>query len=50
MMAEACGSPKDFYVIPGATHNDTYGIGGDEYFDRWRKFLDIIRPNPGGLP
>lgn len=42
--------PKELYVIPGATHNDTYAAGGDEYFDRWRKFLDIIPSTPGGPP
>jgi uncharacterized protein len=33
-------SPKQFYEIPGADHNDTYLVGGDEYFAVWQKFLN----------
>jgi fermentation-respiration switch protein FrsA (DUF1100 family) len=36
--------PKDFYVIRGATHNDTYVIGGKEYLDVWKEFLKENRP------
>ena len=36
---ELAAPPKDFYVIPGATHNDTYAAGGREYVDVWRNFL-----------
>lgn len=36
--------PKDFYVIPGATHNDTYLAGGKQYVEKWRQFLE----NEGG--
>ena len=32
-------SPKEFYEIPGAGHNDTYFVGGKEYFAVWQKFL-----------
>ncbi len=32
--------PRDFYVIPGATHNDTYLAGGKQYVERWRQFLE----------
>ena len=31
--------PKDFYEIAGADHNDTYLVGGHEYFAVWQKFL-----------
>lgn len=31
--------PKWFYEIPGASHNDTYIIGGKEYFQRIDEFL-----------
>ena len=30
---------KEFYEIPGADHNDTYLVGGTEYFAVWQKFL-----------
>ena len=36
---EKAPSPKDFYEIPGADHNDTYLVGGNEYFAVWQKFL-----------
>jgi fermentation-respiration switch protein FrsA (DUF1100 family) len=29
---DAAPEPKKLYVIPGASHNDTYRVGGDEYF------------------
>ena len=38
-MFEAANPPKEFYVIPGASHNDTYLIGGKAYWETWRKFL-----------
>ena len=31
--------PKRFFPIPGASHNDTYVVGGDAYFDVWEQFL-----------
>ncbi len=37
---ELAAPPKDLYVIPGATHNDTYLAGGREYLEVWRKFLE----------
>lgn len=36
---EAANEPKSFYVIPGADHNDTYQVGGSEYFEKIREFL-----------
>ena len=39
---ELAATPKDFYVIPGATHNDTYVAGGQEYVEVWRRFLKGI--------
>jgi hypothetical protein len=36
----AAPDPKAFYEIRNAGHNDTYLIGGAEYFDRIEKFLD----------
>ena len=37
----AANSPKDLYIIPGAHHNDTYGVGGEDYFNRLKAFIDI---------
>ena len=36
---EAANPPKEFYAIPGASHNDTYVVGGPRYWEVWRKFL-----------
>lgn len=36
---EAAPSEKEFYTIPGAHHNDTYVVGGKEYFDRFERFV-----------
>jgi hypothetical protein len=36
---EKSRSLKEFYEIPGADHNDTYLVGGHEYFAVWQKFL-----------
>jgi len=35
----AANSPKDLYIIPGAHHNDTYVVGGREYFQRLKSFI-----------
>ncbi|MFZ5448555.1 MAG: alpha/beta hydrolase [Thermodesulfobacteriota bacterium] len=35
----AANSPKDLYIIPGAHHNDTYMVGGKEYFRRLKAFI-----------
>jgi hypothetical protein len=34
----AAPEPKQFYVIRGAGHNDTYVVGGEDYFQRLRAF------------
>lgn len=36
---EAANEPKRFYTIRGAGHNDTYIVGGDEYFRTLREFV-----------
>jgi fermentation-respiration switch protein FrsA (DUF1100 family) len=36
---EAAKPPKDWYVIPGADHNDTYQVGGPAYFRRLGEFI-----------
>ncbi len=35
-------APKEFYTIAGATHNDTYRVGGDAYFERLRVFIESV--------
>ncbi len=35
----AAMEPKELYIIPGAHHNDTYLVGGREYFDRLKTFI-----------
>lgn len=37
---EAANEPKQFYTIPGAGHNDTYLVGGREYFEVLRLFVE----------
>ncbi len=39
---ELARPPKELFVIPGAGHNDTYGVGGEKYLEVWRRFLDAI--------
>lgn len=38
-LAGRVGDRGEFYVIRGADHNDTYGLGGKEYADRVRAFV-----------
>lgn len=35
----ATNDPKEFYEIAGAGHNDTFFVGGEEYFDRIDQFV-----------
>lgn len=40
----AAAEPKEFYDIEGAGHNDTYGVGGPEYFSALNRFItDTLR-------
>ena len=39
---EAANTPKEFYVIPGADHNDTYLVGGTAYWEKLREFIDNL--------
>jgi len=32
--------PKRFFAIPGASHNDTYLVGGEAYWRALREFLE----------
>jgi hypothetical protein len=42
----AAPEPKKFFAIPGASHNDTYVIGREAYWQAVREFLDAL-PGPG---
>jgi fermentation-respiration switch protein FrsA (DUF1100 family) len=39
---EAASQPKEFYLIPGADHNDTFWVGGKEYLERVRRFAQSV--------
>jgi len=39
---EAAREPKQFLEVPGATHDDTYLVGGEKYLETIRKFLDGV--------
>ena len=40
---EAAKSPKFFYAIPGADHNNTYQVGGAAYFRRLAEFIQMVQ-------
>jgi hypothetical protein len=40
----AANKPKWLYAIPNADHNDTYVVGGQQYFNRIDEFLNIDIP------
>jgi fermentation-respiration switch protein FrsA (DUF1100 family) len=44
---EAASSPKRFYRIEGAGHNDTYAVGGDPYYSALGEFLDSLPAGDG---
>jgi len=39
---EAAPNPKEFVVLPGAGHNDTYFIGGQDYFKKIENFVNSL--------
>ncbi len=39
---EAANTPKEFYVISGADHNDTYLVGGPQYWEKLREFTNSL--------
>ena len=39
---EAASTPKEFYVISGADHNDTYLVGGSAYWEKLSEFIDSL--------
>jgi fermentation-respiration switch protein FrsA (DUF1100 family) len=38
----SANEPKEYYEIPGARHNDTFFIGGEEYFRRIEQFATAV--------
>jgi uncharacterized protein len=40
---QAANDPKDFYTIAGADHNDTYLVGGREYYQRIKHYLESLQ-------
>ncbi len=43
---ELARPPKELYVIPGASHNDTYIAGGSQYRDTLKSFLNLPASRP----
>lgn len=43
---EAAQVPKRFFTIPGAGHNDTYIVGGHNYFQQLRQFIEWAETRP----
>lgn len=39
---EAVREPKELYIVDGADHNDLYQVGGREYFQRLRRFVEDV--------
>jgi uncharacterized protein len=39
---DAANEPKELYEIPTADHNDTFFVGGEEYFERVDHFVNYI--------
>lgn len=39
---EAAPNPKEFVVLPGAGHNDTYFVGGKDYFKKIERFFSSL--------
>lgn len=39
---EAANEPKTFHLVRGASHSDTYVVGGAAYFDAWARFLEAL--------
>jgi fermentation-respiration switch protein FrsA (DUF1100 family) len=37
---EVASEPKRFYRIVGASHNDTFVVGGEEYYGALREFIE----------
>ena len=46
---QAANEPKEFYEISGADHDDTFFVGGEEYFDRIDRFVVSALPASSAL-
>ncbi len=46
---EAASPPKDFYLIRGANHNDTYAVGGEPYFQRLLRFIREVTAHDAAI-
>ena len=46
---ELAAPPRTYFVIAGASHNDTYLVGGRRYIEAWKRFLDEAL-RPAGAP
>ncbi len=40
---EATTAPKAFITLAGAGHNDTYFVGGQQYFTKFKEFIDGLQ-------
>jgi fermentation-respiration switch protein FrsA (DUF1100 family) len=38
----AAREPKEFVAVEGAGHSDSYVVGGERYWNAWRKLLDAL--------
>jgi fermentation-respiration switch protein FrsA (DUF1100 family) len=47
ILYDAAPSPKRFYTISGAGHNDVYIVGGKEYFHAMRDFTHSLETESG---
>jgi hypothetical protein len=36
---KAAAEPKEFYAVVGAGHNNTWYVGGKDYFDKIKEFI-----------
>ena len=44
---EAAPEPKSFIPVPGAGHSDCYIVGGEMYWEAWRKLVNHVQsPTP----
>ncbi len=39
---DKANQPKTYYLIKGADHNNTYDVGGEPYWEAWRRFLGEV--------
>jgi fermentation-respiration switch protein FrsA (DUF1100 family) len=41
---DRANEPKTWHLIPGADHNNTYEVGGSDYWAAWSEFLRQVVP------